>query len=73
MKTYTITLNERNKKAKELLAFIKKLAESENSIFLEELAISPTHKKTYNKNTQKAIKVKKTYKADSVDSLFNSI
>jgi len=72
MKSYTITFNEKSKKAKELLELIKKLA-NENSIFLEEIAVSPTYKKPYNSKTQKAIKIKKTHKVSSVDELFNSI
>lgn len=39
----------------------------------EHIAISPTKKMPYNIETQKALRDKKTYKANSVNELFNSI
>ena len=75
MKKY-IVVDDRFKIGQYLLGIAESLMAVNKSVKIlseEELAISPTAKKPYNKTTQKAIKSDQSLKVENVDDLFESI
>ena len=75
MKKY-IVVDDRFKIGQYLLGIAQSLMAVDKSLDIiseEEFAVSPSESKPYNKETQDAVKIDKSYEINCVDELFDSI